>query len=90
MHHLKQRTILKMSVEVFKYDTIIDSLIDTINKNRAKIDELKAEIDELRAKNNKLKSKKDKFKLKYNKLKNKIFKAEKKEKEKEGNIKTIK
>lgn len=68
-----------MSVES-KNDTIIDSLIGTINKNRAKIDELKAKIDELKAENNKLKSKKDKFKLKYNKLKNKIFKAEKKKK----------
>ena len=76
----KQRITTKMSVES-KYDTIIDSLIDTINKNGAEIDELKAKIDELKVENNKLKSKKDKFKLKYNKLKNKIFKLKKEKKE---------
>ena len=50
-----------------KFDTIIDSLISTINiyvaendELKAKIDELKSENDELKAKNNKLKSKKDK------------------------------
>ena len=77
-----------MSVES-KYDTIIDSLIDTINKKGAEIDELKAKIDELKAENNKLKSKKDKFKLKYNKLKNKIFKAEKKKNKKKETLRRL-
>ena len=67
-----------MSVES-KYDTIIDSLIGTINKNGEEIDELKGKIDELKAKINQLKSKKDKFKLKYNNLKNKKRKKKKKE-----------